>query len=107
MVFALVHRYKKCPVATLEGQYTLFVVRRIKGSRSGLGPRSILPKSVRQRITDPVVDAPEDLCVDLAYPAEFAAYQQIAVAVKILGLLEIGEDIIFLVDKGEVECARP
>ena len=66
-----------------------------------------LPEPVRQRIADPVIDAPEDLCVDLPDPAEPAAHQQIAVAVKILGLLEISEDIVFLIDKGEVECAWP
>ena len=66
-----------------------------------------LPEPVRQRITDFIVDTPEDLGVDLAYPAELAAYQQIAFIVKILGLLEIGEDIIFLIDKGEVEGPRP
>ena len=78
-----------------------------RGEILGRIRQDALPEPIRQRIADPVIDTPEDLGVDLAYPAELAAYQQIASIVKILGLLEIGEDIIFLIDKGKVEGARP
>jgi len=54
-----------------------------------------------------VVDAAVDFGVDLADMVHAAAGEEAAFAVEILRLLEVGEDIIFFIDEGSVECSRP
>jgi hypothetical protein len=62
---------------------------------------------VRQRITNLIVDTPEDIPIDLTDPAKPSSHQEIAVTIEILRLLKVGKDIIFLIDKGAVESPGP
>lgn len=65
------------------------------------------PELCGDRIADFIIDFPECFAVDLADAAEPAAGHEVAVGVEVLRLGEIGQDIIFFVDEGEVEGFRP
>ena len=67
----------------------------------------VLSEPIRKRVADGVVDPFEDLCIDLPDPPASPACQQIVVAVEKLGLSEIGEDIIFPVDKRGIDSPGP
>jgi len=66
-----------------------------------------LAEPVGKGITDPVVYPAEDLGVDLPDMAKSPSDQEVPIAVEILGLLKVSEDIIFFIDKGGVESPGP
>ena len=48
-----------------------------------------------------------DIAVDLTNMPAAAPYQQASLAVEVLRLLEIGEDIILFINEGEIESSGP
>ncbi len=64
------------------------------------GPARTLPELCRDGVANFVIDLFEYFSVDLADPAQSSACHQVAIAVEILRLREIGKDIILFINEG-------